>query len=165
MIYFLRVLAVAPSTKGFGFAVMEEPNLLIDWGVKAVSGDKNVQCVRLVSTLLDFYKPDMLILEDCSVKNCWRRSRVRSLIRQLTALATTKKIKTRHISRAAVRKAFSPNVTLTKHQIAMTVASQFPELMSDLPNKRKPWMSENYKMGIFDAVALSSTLFNLKLKK
>ena len=30
----IRVLAIDPSTRGFGFAVLEGPNRLIDWGVK-----------------------------------------------------------------------------------------------------------------------------------
>jgi len=30
----IRVLAIDPSTRGFGFAVLEGPSRLIDWGVK-----------------------------------------------------------------------------------------------------------------------------------
>ena len=33
-------------------------------------------------------------------------------------------------------------------------AEQFPELLSILPPKRKPWQSEDYRMGIFDAAAI-----------
>jgi hypothetical protein len=33
---------------------------------------------------------------------------------------------------------------------------RFPEELGHrLPPKRKPWMSEDYRMGIFDAVALA----------
>lgn len=36
----IRVLAIDPSTRGFGFAVLEGPNRLIDWGVKETKVDK-----------------------------------------------------------------------------------------------------------------------------
>jgi len=46
-----RVLAIAPSSKGFGFAVLEG-QVLVDWGVRSVGkGDKNAQCVRKVEKL------------------------------------------------------------------------------------------------------------------
>ena len=34
-----RVLAIDPTTKGFGFAIMEGPERLIDWGVKGVKNN------------------------------------------------------------------------------------------------------------------------------
>jgi Holliday junction resolvasome RuvABC endonuclease subunit len=158
MINLLRVLAVAPSTKGFGFAVMEEPNLLIDWGVKAVGGNKNARCVRLVSKLLDHYKPDVLVLEDCWIKGSQRRPRIQALVKELYTLATTKRVRTRSFSRYDIRRVFPSTGNPTKQQIAETVAGQFTELAIYLPHKRKPWMSEDYRMGIFDAMAFALTL-------
>ena len=44
----------------------------------------------------------------------------------------------------------------TKHALAVLLAARFPkELQTRLPPKRRPWMSEDYRMGIFDAVALA----------
>jgi hypothetical protein len=44
----------------------------------------------------------------------------------------------------------------TKHALAEIIAKRFPEeLGSRLPPKRKPWMSEDSRMNIFDAVALA----------
>ena len=36
-----RVLAIQPTTRGFGFAVFEGPQEPIDWGVKEVRKNKN----------------------------------------------------------------------------------------------------------------------------
>ena len=36
-----RILAIAPSSRGFGFAVLEGQEKLVDWGVKSIKGDKN----------------------------------------------------------------------------------------------------------------------------
>jgi Holliday junction resolvasome RuvABC endonuclease subunit len=156
---FLRVLAISPSTRSFGFAVLEEPNQLIDWGMKTTRIDKNARCVSLVSELLDHYKPDVFILEDCWVKSSRRRPRIKALIKDLSILAAAKRVRTRTIPRDIIRKAFSPTGALTKQQVAMTIVSQFPELALHLPPARKPWMSEDCRMAIFDAVAFALTFF------
>ena len=49
---------------------------------------------------------------------------------------------------------FIPDSQGTKHMLAEIIAKRFPEeLGSRLPPKRKPWMSEDFRMNIFDAVA------------
>jgi hypothetical protein len=58
----LRVLAIDPSTRGLGFAILEGPNQMIDWGVKQAEGDKNGECVRIVKELIDQYRPHVLVL-------------------------------------------------------------------------------------------------------
>lgn len=40
-----------------------------------------------------------------------------------------------------------------------TVAEQFPELLSILPPRRRPWQSEDYRMTIFDAAAVGIAYF------
>lgn len=161
MKYFLRVLAVSPSTRGFGFAVIEEPNELIDWGVKETKQDKNAQCRTLVGKLIDYYQPDVFVVEEWKAKDTQRRARIRALLEELSKLAAVKKVQTRSISRAAVRKVFSPSEAFTKQQIAITIASHFPELERQLPPNRKPWMPEDYRMSIFDAVSLALSFFRV----
>ncbi len=39
------------------------------------------------------------------------------------------------------------------------VAERFPELARYLPPERKPWMSEDLKMAIFDAAAFALAFF------
>jgi hypothetical protein len=61
-----------------------------------------------------------------------------------------------------VLQVFIPDGQGTKHELAEILAKQFPEeLGSRLPPKRKAWMSEDSRMGIFDAVALA-LVFRLK---
>lgn len=38
-----RILAIVPSYRGFGFVILEGQDTLVDWGVKTVKGNKNVQ--------------------------------------------------------------------------------------------------------------------------
>lgn len=154
------VLAVVPSTRGFGFAILEGPQSLLEWGVKEVRGKKNAGALKHIAELIECYKPDVIVMEDCADRHCRRGARVRRLIQDLSKLATSKRIKVRRISARIVRAVLSGSTAASKQQIATTISQQFPELVSRLPPLRKPWMSEDPRMGIFDAVALGLTFFS-----
>src|SRR2546423_1511634 len=62
-----RILGVAPSTRGFGFAVLEN-GALIDWGIKSVTSEKNGQSLRKLENLVDHYRPGCIALSDYSPK-------------------------------------------------------------------------------------------------
>ena len=156
-------MAVAPSTRGFGFALLEGLDTLADWGVTSVTGDKNTQSVAKVKELIAHYQPDVLVLEDTSTKPFRRSERIRRLSRQIIALAATRKVSVALFSRERVRQVFFADGQGTKHALAEILVQQFPEeLGSRLPPKRCPWMSEDSRMYIFDAVALA---LMLRLKK
>jgi hypothetical protein len=64
--------------------------------------------------------------------------------------------------RLGIMKTFITDGQGTKHALAEIMAERFPdELGSRLPPKRKPWMSEDSRMNIFDAAALA-LVFRLK---
>ena len=87
-----RILAIAPSTRGFGFAVLEEQETLVNWGVKTVNGDKNVQSLAKVEKLIAHYQPGVLVLEDASAKNSRRSPRIRKLCQQIIKMAANRKM-------------------------------------------------------------------------
>lgn len=154
-----RVLAVDPSTRGFGFAVLEGPDRLIDWGTRSARSDKHRQCVSKVGELVDCYEPSVLVVEDCSAKDSRRCARVRRLIDAIVGLAKERKIRTRRFSREQVQAAFSKFGAATKHEIAVAIAERFPELAPHVPRYRKAWMSEDHAQSVFDAVGLGVGLF------
>ena len=165
-----RILAIDPTTKGFGFAILEGPESLIDWGVKEVKDNKdasrlNARCSQQVANLIERYEPDMIVVEDYAAKGCRRCPRVRLLIRDTFKLALEKKIKIHSVSQRAVRAAFSRFGARTKHEIAGAIAKRLPELAPRQPPYRKPWMSEDDRMSIFDAVALVLTFFFFTKKR
>jgi Holliday junction resolvasome RuvABC endonuclease subunit len=152
-----RILAIAPSTRGFGFAVFEGQDSLADWGVKYVAGDKNANSVAKVKDLIILYQPDVLVLED--TKDSRRSSRIKALNRKVVALAASCKLRVALFSQEQVRRAFFADGEGTKYAVAEIIAKEFPEeLASRLPPKRRPWTSEDSRMNIFDAVALSLVL-------
>ena len=151
-----RILAIAPSARGFGFAVLEGQDTLVDWGVKTVKGNKNAQSLMRVEELIAHYQPGAMVLEDASAKGSLRYPRIRRLGQQIIKLAATHKVSVKLFSRDQVMKTFFDDGKGTKHALAEIIAKRFPEeLASRLPPKRKPWVSEYYQMDIFDAVALA----------
>src|SRR5207249_4491100 len=57
-----RVLAVDPTSRGFGFAVLEGPDRLLDWGLVHARTDKRARTLEAVADLLERYRPDVLVL-------------------------------------------------------------------------------------------------------
>lgn len=151
-----RILAIAPSACGIGFAVLEGGTKLVDWGTKAANGDKNAKSLADTADLLNHFLPQAVVLEDASAKGSRRHPRIRKLSLLIATLAAKHKVRIRFLSREKVKKTFLPDGLGTKHDIAEIIAKRFPEELADrLPPKRKLWNSEDCRMDIFDAVALA----------
>jgi Holliday junction resolvasome RuvABC endonuclease subunit len=155
-----RVMGVDPSSRGFGYVILEGPHQLIDWGVKQTRTNKNARTVVEVRALLDQYYPDILVVEEyCAGPGSRRSSRVCMLQNDLAALTGELKVGWRAYPWERVRDVFARFGDTTKHGIACVVARLYPELHHRLPPPRKLWMSEDYRMSMFDATALAITHF------
>jgi len=152
-----RVLAIDPTTHGFGFTILESPTMPVDWGMPVIrKGDKEKALVR-VTALIKQYEPNVLIIEE--PKGSRRCGRVRELLEAIS-LIKVKGLKIRRFSTKRVKKVFRAFGAQTKYEIARAIAHQVPELASWLPRFRKPWMSEDKRTSIFDAAALALTYFH-----
>ncbi len=153
---YLRTLAIAPSTRGFGYAVVEGFDSLVNWGVKQLDEDKSAKSLEHVQKLISHYQPELLVLENATAKTSRRAPRIRELTDELVKLATKNRVKVALFSREQIRRAFFADGKGTKHEIATLIAGRYPdELQKRLPPKRKAWMPVDYRMDIFDAVALA----------
>jgi hypothetical protein len=153
-----RVLAIDPTSRGFGYVVLESPTTPVDWGGKAIRPKEEAKALVKVSDLIRHYRPEILVVEDCLGSR--RCARVQGLIDRICRLVETEGVKCRHLPISRVREVFRTFRANNKHEIAHAVAQQLPELASWLPPRRKPWMSEDYRMAIFDAAALALTYFH-----
>jgi hypothetical protein len=161
----VRVLAVDPTSKGFGFAVLEGPAALIDWGVKHAPKDKNRASMKQVGELIALYQPEVLLVENSAAPGSRRCERVCKLMEDFRTLAEEHGVRFRRIPQRKVKKLFSAVGASTKHKIAVAIAKWFPELGPHLPPIRKPWMSEDERMSIFDAVAFASAFYESSRKE
>jgi hypothetical protein len=160
-----RILAVALSARGFGFVVMEGQKTIIECGGRVADGDKNAQSLAKMKKLLNFYWPGVLVLQDVEAKGSRRAPRIKTLNREIKAVAEKQKIAVKLISGKQLRGLLLGDPKGTKQEMAEKLAKDFPdELASRLPPKRKPWQSEDGRMDIFDAMALA-VVFRLKKAK
>src|SRR5205085_8848947 len=87
------LLAIYPTTRGFGFVVFEGQQRTIDWGVKDARGDKNRKVLAKIEQLVSWYRPDMLVLENAHGPGSRRAERIRQLHALVVELAKTQKIR------------------------------------------------------------------------
>lgn len=151
----LRVLSIDPCSKGFGFAVFEGPLLLLDWGVARVLGKGDEGFLARIEWMIDRYQPILIVLEG---KKSRRGERSERRLERTAKLAESRRIPVTVVFPVAVRDVFN-GAGPTKQDVAIAIAATFPELEMYLPRKRKPWMAEDERMNLFDAVALVLTAF------
>ena len=160
-----RILAVFLSTRGFGYAVLESDNALVDYGNKVFQEDKDTQSLIQIEKLLARYQPDALVLQDVNAAGTYRWPRIRKLHRKVVTLAGKRKLTVAMLSSVELRTMLLDDPKKTKHDLAEHLAKRFPdELGARIPPKRKLWTSEYASMDMFDAVALAMG-FRLKPAK
>jgi RNase H-fold protein (predicted Holliday junction resolvase) len=153
-----RILAIDPTTKGFGYAILDLPLRLVAWGMAHIEGEKRSGAIFRFEALLDQFRPDAVVLEDTTAKGSRRYPRVRELLGTLGKIARERGIPVHTVSRLAVIACFSSkDEQATKHSIATTLAVAYPELAEKVPKKRKTWQSEDEHIAVFDALSLAVT--------
>ena len=153
-----RVLAIDPFSRGVGFAVLEGPEHLVDWGLRTTGRADNAKAVRVIEKLIERFRPDLLALEDWESAGSRRCDRVQTLLDQIVA-TEGKHMIVRLITRRQIRAIGPMPQTSTKRGRACFIAERFLELQAFLPPLRKPWMPEDDRMAIFDAVSFAVAYF------
>lgn len=152
-----RLLAVALTSRGLGYAVLEGEKSLVESSHSCMrGGDKNGQCVARVKKLVGIYRPGLMVLQNAAAKESRRIQRIRRLQGELVKVAAQKNLGVDLVSEKDLRRLLLGNPRGTKDEIAEMLAQRFPnELALRLPAKRRPWQSEDSRMDLFDAVALA----------
>lgn len=151
-----RILAVSPSVRGVGFAVLDADGTLADWGVKLIKGSKNAASLAKIEKLVAENEPHLLVLEDALARGSFRSPRVRKLFKTVTGMAKGRGVAVKAYSREQYLRILLSDGKHTKQNAAEFIAKKYPDqLATQLPPKRKPWQTENYQMPTFVAVALA----------
>jgi len=154
------VTAIYFNSRGFAFAIFEGELAPQDWGVVEARGkQKHEKIIARVDGLLGRYRPDVLVLQNMSEASAHRPHRIRQLNEAITELAEQCGLRVVFLSRERVRQCFAYLQTVTKDTIAEAIAKHIPAFERFLPVPRKPWQSEDARMGIFDAAALALVFF------
>lgn len=140
---------MASTAKGFAYAVTEGPKRLVSWGLLRTSSRRVPQHLERVFKRL---RPLFIAFDETDVER--KRIRGRLFAHFLRKSCGEHQLMLVHASgRHAVD--LGRLRPLTRWEIASAIAGQFRELAHKLPEKRKPWQSEDDRMGIFMALASS----------
>lgn len=160
--YRALTLAIHPSSRGFGWAAFEGPFSPFDWGtVDARGAHKNETCLRNIEKLLKRLTPEVVVLETFEARGSSRRNRITRLGRAIVALAAAQSIDVAIYPFKDVRQCFTHLGGHSRWEIACVIARQFTAFGHLLPNKRRPWDSEHWRLALFSAVALVLTHYQL----
>jgi hypothetical protein len=159
MTYRFLTMAVYLNSRGLAFVVFEGELAPLDWSVVEARGsDRRETLLARVETLFKKLRPNVLVLENMSDPE-GRPPRIRRLNEAIVQLAKRYTLQTVFFTRTEVRQQFAYLGTVTKDAVAMAIAKHIPAFERFLPSPRKPWKSEDARMGIFDAAALALTFF------
>jgi hypothetical protein len=151
------VMGIYPRTGCFGYAVFHGPSIIHRWGVKHTRGNNNGDNIFKLDELVSQFMPDIVVLEDFAGEGSRRAERIENLIEGIAKLVEGKGITVCRHSRSMIRQCFSELGVWTKFEIAQAIAKALPELLPQLPAKKKIWLPEDPRMAIFDATALVFT--------
>ena len=153
-----RVLALDIRPRSSGFAVFEGSRNLLYWGVKDLRSGVNAAKLPAASKLLaliDEFAPSVIAIK----KSTNERSTIRrNIIATIQRQAKERKIPVILISSEEIRRTFTGSKS-NKFGVASALAQRFDVLVWRLPPKRKCWQTEDYRMSIFDAVAVGIAYF------
>ncbi len=149
-----RVIGFAVASGRYGYAAFEGLETLVDWGTaKTPTSDLSVG-VGKARKLISWLKPEVAVLEDLDDPEIRKGFNARRLVLLLTKELERARIPIKRVRKVQVRQSFSRTSATSKQEVAIAIAKLYPELQRYLPAPRKIWMSEDRRMGIFEAVGL-----------
>lgn len=155
------VYALHLNANGFGFVYLENPRKLLDYGSVRINPISNRKVLERIKRSFDYLRPSIVIIQDSEGKASRAGRRVRRLIDKIISQANKEKLKVVMYSRDQIRDVFEQFGGVTKYEISRVILTEFKELESREPKKRKSWQSESHNMPIFDALSLALTWYFL----
>jgi hypothetical protein len=151
------ILSIYPNTRGFGYVCLESPKNLIDYGIVTIRPICNRRIMKRIKKIVSYFRPVLVLVQDCDKKYSRQGNRIKNLIDNIVAFAKENNIPVVQYSREQIRDVFEQFEAKSKYQIANKIIEWIPELEPRKPKARKLWMSEDYNMGVFDALSLALT--------
>jgi hypothetical protein len=139
---FKRVLALDVHAVSFGYAVLENGELLY-WGTSRWKADDGARMELAVSRLMNRWDPTQVVVREGTPSR--QAARITKLARKSGVPVVT-------IPRSLERKTFGPSCA-NRFDRAAAVASRYAKLESRVPEKRKLWGREPFQIRLFNAIA------------
>jgi Holliday junction resolvasome RuvABC endonuclease subunit len=151
------ILAIYPNARGFGYAFFEKPTEPRDCGIVSILPISNMQCLKRIQKFIAHYEPILVVLQDFTTMPTRKSMRVKKLVSNIVSFCQDKGLSVKEYSQEQIAFVFEQFKAYTKYQIAQRIVEWLPQFARKMPKIRKPWMCEDYHMGMFDAMALALT--------
>ncbi|MEM7206500.1 MAG: hypothetical protein AAF434_01625 [Pseudomonadota bacterium] len=152
-------LSIHFSAYGFGYAIFENVTKPIDWRLVRLKYPKKRMALDRVRELIEFYQPSFVLIDTPKSKRRPKSRQVKQLIKEIECLATTYNIPTLCFSPGDIERVFGAFGAHTKYERAKQIAQWLPSVSPRLPKARQWWIREDYRLGIFEAIALAITFY------
>ena len=149
------VLAVHPTSNGFGWVLFEGPSAAVDWGIASAKAGRNEKLLRRLARLLKRHSPDTVVMEAFEPGAARRSQRVQDLCRDMHRLAEGQSIATSTYRRSVIQAAFAAQGARTRHEIAAVIRDHVGSFSHRMPRKRRIWENEDPRQSLFDAAAVA----------
>ena len=156
-----RVLALYPNSRGFAYAFFAGPQELIDWGLQSTRAHRNARVLAKIRTQIELYRPDLILIEDHAGEGSRRGLRIQKLLDAIEVLGGDMGVGVSKLSMSQIRGVFELFGATTKYERAGFINTALPTNLP-MPPMRKPWVGEDYRMGVFDACSLAITYYYLE---
>jgi len=154
-----RILAVEIRAARLGYAVLETPKQLRDFG--AAWFDSPAAARARIIRLLGLYRPRVLVLRGASPRYPLNKRNRRPVARIAHNEARRLAIPVAHISELAFGSCFERYACRDKYDVAAVLAAAFPDLASRLPARPKFYDPEPRPILYFDSIALGIAYLEL----
>jgi Holliday junction resolvasome RuvABC endonuclease subunit len=149
------LLALYPSSVGMGYACLQIPDQLLDFGIATIKPMLNGKLLSRAERFMEYYKPKVILLkEKHSSKNSKRND---NLIDALASLSYEKNIQVYRYTREQIKDVFEIFGARSKYEMAQRIIKMLPDLEHRSPKMKKWYEKEDYNMVLFDAVSLAVT--------
>jgi len=153
---YLRVLALAPMNKGFGYVVTENLYRALDCGVTNIRVNKVSRSLTRFEALLREYQPDMVVCMDTERCSSTMSQKILTSVEKYCAAASRP---LRRFKRDDIKHIFSNFGVITRYDIADHLIKWLPALEHVRPKRCAIWESEDPRMKIFDAAAVAIVFY------
>jgi hypothetical protein len=156
MSIFLRsgsVLAVHPTSSGFGWALFDEAGVLMEWGIASAKEGRKLRLLSRFKHLLARHEPASLVFEAHEGTH-HRADRIRKLYRAFLRVASNAGMTTRGYDREGVAVALNIPLHASRYEVARRIAERLAELSHRMPRKQAFGASEDPRQSLFTAAAL-----------
>lgn len=135
---------------------------LVDWGTRRLIR-KGKSRKLILGDLLGLLHPSVLVLRKASAESRRNSPHIADMVRRIRKEARATRTPIAWVSERDYWQFFKVLGDTTNQRIAASMAECFPELEWKLPPPRKFWQPEDWRMLLFDAVAVGFAYSALRI--